>query len=67
MSELDDRPRRDLECFRNEAADTSNTRDEAQRSLTDAERAVNDAATALQELRDVQVGGMGGPRLAHIA
>ncbi|MGB9281214.1 MAG: hypothetical protein WCB57_14185 [Pseudonocardiaceae bacterium] len=42
---------RELARVRTAAADTSAARDEAQRALTDADRAVDDAVTALRELR----------------
>jgi hypothetical protein len=50
-AERDEPQHRELERMRAEAADTGTARDEAQRLLTDADRAVDDAVTAQQELR----------------
>ena len=47
----DERLYQDLERFRAEAAEVGTTRDEAQRALAAADRAADDAATALQQLR----------------
>ncbi|MGB8963174.1 MAG: hypothetical protein WCC38_14610 [Pseudonocardiaceae bacterium] len=47
----DEPSHRELARLRTAAADTSAARDEAQRALTDADRAVDDAVTALRELR----------------
>ncbi len=47
----DEQLRRDLERLRNEAADAATARNDAQRALTDADQAVEAAATTLRELR----------------
>lgn len=49
--ERDEPQQRELERLRTEVADSSTARDEAQRALTDADRAVDDALTAQRELQ----------------
>ena len=51
VGQHDEQLRRDLERLRGEAADAGATRDDAQRALTDADQAVDAAATTLRELR----------------
>jgi hypothetical protein len=51
VGQHDEQPRRNLESLRGEAADAGATRDDAQRALTDADQAVDAAATTLRELR----------------
>jgi chromosome segregation ATPase len=51
VGQHDEQLRQDLERLRDEAADAATARDDAQRALTDADQAVEAAATTLRELR----------------
>ena len=51
VGQHDEQLRQDLERLRDEAAGAATARDDAQRALTDADQAVEAAATTLRELR----------------